>query len=63
MEEPTSTVTAALADEFRHAINALPVAHTVEPHDKEVVESQEVRYVHTPSRLGIYTRVRFGERK
>lgn len=45
MEEPTSTVTAALADEIRHAINALPVAHRAGPQDNELVESREVGYV------------------
>lgn len=33
------TVTEALADEIRQAINALPVAHRVEPQDKEVVKA------------------------
>lgn len=45
MEEPTSTVTEALADEIRHAINAPPIAHKAEPQDNEVVESREVRYI------------------
>lgn len=45
MEEPTSIVTEALADEIRHAINALPIAHRAEPQDNKLVESREVRYV------------------
>lgn len=45
MEEPTSTVTEALADEIRHSINALPIAHRAEPQDNEIVESREVGYV------------------
>lgn len=45
MEEPTFIVTESIADEIWHAINALPVAHRIEPHDNEVVESREVGYV------------------
>lgn len=39
------TLTEALADEFRRAVNALPPAHRIEPQENELVESPDVGYV------------------
>ena len=45
MELSAPTVTEALADEFRRAVNALPPAHRIEPQENELVESPDVKYV------------------
>ena len=45
MELSAPTVTDALADEIRRAINALPSASRIEPKKNELVESPDIRYV------------------
>ncbi len=45
MELSGPTVTDALADEIRRAVNALPSASEIEPKENELVESPDIRYV------------------
>lgn len=59
MEKPTCTVTEALADKLRHALNALPVAHRVEAQENEVAESREVEYVQYAFKTGSLHNVRW----
>ncbi len=42
MELSSPTVTDALADEIRCAVNALPPTHRIEPKENELVESSDV---------------------